>query len=162
MIPTKEQLDEAIDKIKLLTMDLEEPFKTAAATLLLKAALENHSTVEPTITTAISDNKPMSASELLRIVNPKSFTEAVLMAGYYLEITVRMKSFNVKDVVQVLKDARNPLPQNPSDIINRCAVLGWIMKIGEKGNMTSWALTRTGQELVKKKLSEAEKESEKR
>ena len=98
--------------------------------------------------------KKISAKEFLLTKVFKSEIEKGLVLAYYLEYTEGMLSFNVDDVVEVFRVAKEKKPLNPSDVIAKNAARGFIMEAAEKkGKRKAWTLTATGERYVESELN---------
>lgn len=93
--------------------------------------------------------KKLSINEFLRSKRPKNDVLKTLVIGYYLEKYEGYSSFNVKDLEEGFRDAREPVPKN----IN-LAVIGNISKAHmmedkeRKDKIKAWYLTNSGEEFV--------------
>jgi hypothetical protein len=96
--------------------------------------------------------KQLSIQEFLASKNPKTDVARTLTVGFYVERFARMSPFNINDLKDAFRQAREPLPANLNDAVNKNIQKGLIMEVGErKGGLKSWVLTATGESLVSSK-----------
>jgi hypothetical protein len=150
----KEELNKAIMDIQPLVADIDEPFKTAAVIVLLNKRLEERVIPVPRGADALAKGKVLSISELLKQFKPSSYTETALAVGYYFENVLKTRSFTIPNLSAGFRDAKEPLPTNMNDVVNRCVSNGWFMKTNSKDSNTAWTLTRTGEDVVITRLGE--------
>ncbi len=101
---------------------------------------------------ALSETKPepiakkFSIKEFLLSKKPKDYPSKTLAIAYYLEKYEKLPSFNAKDVEKGFRLAREPLPKNINDNVNKNISKGYIMEAPEKkDNLTAWVLTSSGE-----------------
>ena len=103
----------------------------------------------PQLQTRIS--KPQSVAELFSQKQPRTDLERTLVAGYFLETEEGVESFNADDLSQCFIRAKERLPANINDAVNKNISKGLIMDSPEKkGGKKAWMLTRTGEGFVQK------------
>lgn len=97
--------------------------------------------------------KKISEREFLRKINPRTVIERSLALSYYLEVYGGKTSFNIDDLKICFKAAKEPLPKNLNDMVNRNISKGLLMKAsGEDKKRKYWELTQTGLEFIDGKL----------
>ena len=81
----------------------------------------------------------------------------MLVFGYYLEHVEGLGSFNVADLVSIFRSAKEPLPKNINDVINKNINPGkFIMDAAEKKDeKKAWVLTSTGEKYVEEELKKS-------
>ena len=104
-----------------------------------------------------SDEKPVrkkiSIREFLLTKNLRSDVQRTLAIGYYLEQYENMSSFNVNDLETGFRKAKESLPTNINDKVNKNIQKGYITEAEEKkDNHTAWYLTNTGEKSVESEL----------
>lgn len=93
--------------------------------------------------------KQVSAKEFLLSKEVSSVVEKTLTLGYYLEHFAKTSPFNISDMTNAFQMAREKLPANLSDMINKNVVKGHFMEVGErKDTRKTWILTATGERFV--------------
>jgi hypothetical protein len=98
---------------------------------------------------AISIAKGQSIGELFAEKNPESDLQRVLIAGYFLEKLENQAAFNVDDLSRCFLQAKERLPSNMNDAVNKNISKGLIMEAKEKKDgKKAWMLTRTGEAQV--------------
>lgn len=98
--------------------------------------------------------KQLSAKEFLLSKKISSTIEKTLALAYYLEHYGQVDSFNVDDLVSVYQAAREQLPANINDMINKNIAKGHIMEVRErKDAKKAWVLTTSGDEFVENDLN---------
>jgi len=102
----------------------------------------------------VAKQKKSSAREFLRTKQLKTETQKVLAFGYFLEYMEGMESFNVNDLETVFRSAKEKLPTNINDAVNKNIARGFLMEAAEKkDSRKAWCLTSTGEEFVQKDLN---------
>jgi hypothetical protein len=124
-------LEERIEKIERVVFSAEAPFDNS---MLIK-------------------RKKTSAKEFLMTKNVKSDTQKVVALGYFLEHTEGMESFNVNDLEEVFRSAKEKVPGNMNDAVNKNISRGFLMEAAvKKDAKKSWCLTSTGENYIETKL----------
>jgi hypothetical protein len=114
----------------------------------LEKRLEGGSAVEA------AKSKRLSAKEFLLSKNPKSETQKVVALAYFLERQGALASFNVSDLETAFRAAREKLPKNMNDAVNKNIARGFLMPAHEKkDSKKAWQLTSTGERFVENGLS---------
>jgi hypothetical protein len=99
--------------------------------------------------THIQSVKEKSVKEFILEKQPKGTYQIGIAIAYYLEKFLKMSSFTIEDLEQGFRDAKEPLPQNLSDLIYKNAKKGLFMESKEqKNDIKSWVLTSSGERLV--------------
>jgi hypothetical protein len=94
-------------------------------------------------------NKKTSAKEFLLTKVVKSEVQKVLALAFYLERQEGLSSFNVPDLEGVFRSAREKLPKNMNDAVNKNISRGFLMEAAEKkDSKKAWNLTSTGERFV--------------
>lgn len=115
----------------------------------LEAALSSDSAVRD----AISKHKKSSAKEFLKTKQLKTDTQKVLVFGYFLEYMEGMESFNVSDLEEAFRSAKEKIPTNINDAVNKNIARGFLMETREKkDSRKAWCLTSTGEGFVQSDL----------
>jgi hypothetical protein len=93
--------------------------------------------------------KQLSVKEFLLSKKAKSETQKTLLLGYFLENYLSFSSFNTSDLENVFRQAKEPLPKNINDTVNKNIAKGFLMEAAElKDNKKAWTLTNTGEMAV--------------
>jgi hypothetical protein len=96
-----------------------------------------------------TSNKRTSAKEFLLAKIVRSEVQKVLALAYYLEQQENLTSFNVPDLERVFRSAREALPKNMNDAVNKNIARGFLMEAAEKkDSKKAWNLTSTGERFV--------------
>lgn len=94
---------------------------------------------------ALSPPKSTSIREFLISKNPRSDVEKTLVIACYLETLGNVNPFNLNDLRSGFSQAKEPLPSNLSDAVNKNIQKGFIMEAPErKEGFKAWVLTNTG------------------
>lgn len=105
-------------------------------------------------TTSTKGTKRLSAKEFLLTKELKSETQKVLALAYFLEHIEGMTSFNVPDLEGGFRVAKEKVPLNMNDAVNKNIVKGFIMEAeAKKDSKKAWYLTSTGERYVETELS---------
>ncbi len=101
-----------------------------------------------------SEGKKLSVKEFILEKKPSNDVGRTLVIGYYLEHFEGMDKFNVKDLNEGFRWARQPLPKNINDKVNLNIAKGHMMAAREKkDNFKAWCLTNTGEKFVENRLN---------
>jgi hypothetical protein len=93
--------------------------------------------------------KKQSAREFLLAKKITTETQKVLALAYYLEHVEGLEAFNVPDIERAFRAAREKLPANMNDLVNKNIARGFLMEAEEKKNSKkAWYLTSTGERFV--------------
>jgi len=96
-----------------------------------------------------SEGKKLSIKEFVLTKNPTDDVQRTLVIGYYLENFGGVEAFNVKDLTEGFRLARERVPLNMNDKVNLNISKGYLMKAGEKkDNLKAWVLTSSGERFV--------------
>jgi len=97
----------------------------------------------------LPSEKKLSAKEFLLTKNLKIETQKVLALAYFLEREEGLASFNVQELETVFRAAREKLPKNMNDAVNKNIARGFLMEAREKkDSKKAWQLTSTGERFV--------------
>ena len=100
-----------------------------------------------------SGGKKLSIKEFIIEKKPSDDVQKTLVIGCYLEHIEGMDKFNVKDLTEGFRLAREPLPANINDKVNLNIKKGRMMVVKEKKDQhKAWYLTNTGEKFVEKGL----------
>ncbi|MFH1382229.1 MAG: hypothetical protein ABIH70_04970 [Chloroflexota bacterium] len=106
--------------------------------------LESKSQTEPS-----SSPKKMSLKEFLLSKKPKSGIHKTLVIGYYLEKHESVSPFNVSDLENGFRSAKEPFPKNIHLAVFYNIKKGYMMEDKEKKDKAkALVLTNTGEQLV--------------
>jgi hypothetical protein len=97
--------------------------------------------------------KKQSAKEFLISKSVGAETQKVLALAYYLERAEGLASFNVPDLEAIFRAAREKLPKNMNDAVNKNVARGFIMEAAEKkDSKKAWQLTASGERFVEQDM----------
>ena len=103
------------------------------------------------------EGKKLSIKEFLLTKKPANDVQKTLVIGYYLEHFEGMNEFNVKDLAEGFRSAKEPAPANINDKVNSNIRKGYMMEEKErKDKLTAWVLTNSGEKFVEEGLPEGE------
>ena len=98
---------------------------------------------------SVAGAKKQSPKEFLLAKNPASETQKVLTLAYFLEHQKGLASFNVPDLEAAFRAAREKLPKNTNDAVNKNIARGFLEEAAEKkDSKKTWHLTSTGERFV--------------
>lgn len=104
-----------------------------------------------------SSGKETAVREFLIEKHPSSDLDKTIVIAYYVEHQRNTSPFSVRDVEDMFREAKETLPRNINDAINRNIAKGFIMKSREKKDgLISWTLTSTGEKFVESYPGKAE------
>ena len=113
--------------------------------------LEAHFGRENAVT--IPKERRLSAKEFLLTKNLKVETQKVLALAYFLEREEGLASFNVQELEVAFRAAREKLPKNMNDAVNKNIARGFLMETKEKkDSKKAWQLTSTGERFVENEM----------
>jgi hypothetical protein len=120
----------------------------------IEEMLGSDAAVESSGVDAVARQRRLSAKEFLLSKNLKSETQKVLALAYFLEREEGLTSFNVSDLESAFRSAREKLPKNMNDAVNKNIARGFVMGASEKkGSKKAWQLTSTGERFVEHNLN---------
>lgn len=100
-------------------------------------------------------DKKLSIKEFILTKNPDNFQKKILTIGFYLEKIEAFSSFNVEDLEDGFRSAKEPLPKNINDNVNKLIGKGYMMEDEKKkDNLTAWILTSSGERYVERNFKE--------
>jgi hypothetical protein len=92
--------------------------------------------------------KQISTKEFILSKKPKSDIQKTLAIAYYLEKHKELPSFNIKDLGDGFRNAREKIPKN----INLCVIKnienGHMMEVEKRDKLKAWVLTNSGEKYV--------------
>lgn len=102
-----------------------------------------------------SEGKKLSVKEFILEKKPSDYVQKTLVIGYHLEHFEGMDKFNVRDLTEGFRSAREQLPKNINDTVNLNIAKGHLMEAKEKKDkFKAWFLTNSGEKFVEEGLSE--------
>lgn len=97
--------------------------------------------------------RKQSAKEFLLTKSPRSEVQKALLLAYFLEQEEGLTSFNVPDLEAAFRSAREKLPKNMNDVVNKNIAHGFLMEAkGKKDSKKAWQLTSTGERFVENEV----------
>ena len=124
----------------------------------IKKQLENHEKRISDLEAKPDDKgetaiKKLSTREFLISKKPKTDVDKTLVVGYHLENYQDYSSFNIADIEVGFRSAKEPVPKNTNDTINKNIRKGFIMNAEDKkDNKQAWVLTNLGLQYVENDL----------
>jgi len=108
------------------------------------AKLERLFQVKPEIV-----EKKISLKEFLLSKNPKGDVQKTLVIGYYLEKYEGLTSFNIKDLEEGFRLAKEKIPKNINDKVIQNINQDYMTEAKEKkDDLKAWNLTNLGERFV--------------
>jgi len=105
-----------------------------------------------------AEGKKLSVKEFLLTKKPNDDVQRTIVIGYYLEHFESMDSFNIRDLADGFRWAKERPPTNINDKVNLNIGKGYMMKAKEKKDkFKAWVLTNSGEEFVEEKLPKVNK-----
>jgi len=102
-----------------------------------------------------SEGKKLSIKEFILTKNPIDDVQKTLVIGYYLEHFGGADSFNVRELAESFRLAREPVPANVNDKVNLNISKGYMMAAKEKKDkFKAWVLTNSGEKFVESGFEE--------
>jgi len=116
------------------------------------AELERRGTASPAISSG--EGKRQSAKEFLLGKSISSELQRVVALASFLERQEGLATFNVSDLEGAFRQAREKLPKNMNDAVNKNIARGFFMEAAEKkDSKKAWQLTATGERYVDSDLT---------
>ena len=148
-----DSLRDAIARARRAVEAEEEPFRSAAFTVILEHLLNRGPSVsaipvQPWRPTAgASAVSGMQLNEFLALKSPKTHPERVALIAYYYHHE-RNESITIKDVAEAYSRARVKKPQNIPDVIATCVRRGHLIDTEKKDGFKAWIITQAGDAAV--------------
>jgi hypothetical protein len=127
----------------------------------IEETLENHEKRITILEKTLSETKPkmttkkISIKEFILQKQPKNDILRTLAIGYYLEKNGGLASFNGKDIEKGFRDAREKVPLNVPDKIQKNIAKGHMMEAEEeKDGLKAYVLTNLGEKFVENDFKE--------
>jgi hypothetical protein len=103
-----------------------------------------------------TSGKKLSAKEFLMGRKTGSETERALALAYFLEHVDGLTSFNVPELVAAFRSAKEKLPKNMNDAVNKNIARGFLMEAeSKKDSKKAWYLTATGERYVENEMAQS-------
>ncbi|MEO5950206.1 MAG: hypothetical protein ABIQ04_02040 [Candidatus Saccharimonadales bacterium] len=119
------------------------------------AALESARADSTRTGTNLKSAKPQSAKEFLIGLKLGTAVEKTAALGYFVETVSQVGPFNVDDIESAFRSAKEKVPTNIGDMVNKNIKKGLFMEHREKkGGKKSWVLTSTGETLAENDFKE--------
>jgi hypothetical protein len=99
-------------------------------------------------TKPIEEKKKLAVREFMLQKEVITGTDKTLVLGYYLEKFEQLDSFNVDDIERAFREAKEPVPGNINEAVNKNIRKGFMMSSGEKDGKNAWILTNSGEKFV--------------
>jgi hypothetical protein len=97
--------------------------------------------------------RKLSVKELILQKQAKTDLDKTVVIGYYLEQHKHVSPFSIRDLLEMFKEAKEPVPRNLNDAVNKNIEKGLLMESEDKKNQKkSWTLTSTGERYVENDL----------
>ena len=101
----------------------------------------------------VNEGKVLSLKEFMLNKKPSDDLQKTLVIGYYLEHYSGEKSFNVRDLVEGFRSARESVPGNVNNKVDINIRKGHMMDAKEKKDkLKAWVLTNSGEKFVGNEL----------
>ena len=99
--------------------------------------------------------KAQSAKEFLLGLNLKTTVEKTTALGYFVETISQVGPFNADDIETAFRAAKEKVPTNIGDMVNKNIKKGLFMEHGEKkAGKKAWVLTSSGEKLAENGFKE--------
>lgn len=99
--------------------------------------------------------KKFSPKEFILQKKPQDDLQKTLVLGYYLEHYRAISPFAAKDLEKIFREAKEPIPKNINDNVNKNIGKGFMMDAeSKKDKKKAWTLTGTGERFVENGVKE--------
>ena len=106
------------------------------------------------IVIANDKQKLLSIKEFLLPVKILNDVHKTLLIAYYIEKITRVTSFNIDDIEKTYRSAKEQIPTNLNDKINKNIGKGFLMEaVEKKNNKKAWELTSLGEKSIEAGLN---------
>lgn len=96
-----------------------------------------------------SELKTVSVKEFTLQKRPRGDVQKTIVLGYYLEHYTGTSAFNADDLKKLFREAKEIVPENINEKVNKNIAKGFMMEAGtKKDNKKAWTLTGTGERYV--------------
>ena len=103
-----------------------------------------------------AEGKKLSVKEFLLTKKPTDDVQRTLAIGYYLEYFESMDRFNIRDLADGFRSAKEPPPTNINAKVDLNIGKGYMMEAKEKKDkFKAWVLTNSGEKFVEEGLPES-------
>jgi hypothetical protein len=103
---------------------------------------------------SLPKERKLSAKEFLLTKNLRAETQKALALAYFLEREEGLACFNVQDLETAFRSAREKLPKNMNDVVNKNIARGFLMEAKEKkDSKKAWQVTSTGERFVESEMN---------
>ncbi len=93
--------------------------------------------------------KQISPKEFLLEKKPSGEVQKTLILCYYIEHTIGLTTFNIDDLTKIFKLAKEVVPSNLNDKINKNIDKGYLVEDDEKkDSKKAWHLTVSGENFI--------------
>lgn len=135
-------------------MSNTQPIEERITVLEMKVAkLESERTNNRAVDKNIVLKKKQSPKEFILKFGKLTQTEKTLVLAYYLEHVDANDAFNVADLENVFRVAKESVPVNMNDMVNKNVIKGFLMPDrAKKAGKMAWVLTSTGERIIEDKL----------
>lgn len=151
-------LSETLQKAVQVVDTIEDRYREVAFPIVLQALLgisgqktnlkgmvhesNGYQPSEPSLPSTLSVN------EFLRRVNPDSHPARFVTIAYYLLHTGKAEQFAQADIIEIYHKLRQPVPKNPTDVMNQCIRKAYIVDSPGGDKQKRWVITPDGEKYV--------------
>jgi hypothetical protein len=97
----------------------------------------------------LKGKKPPSIKEFILLKNPHDEVQLTLAIAFFKEASEHLDSFNVRDLEDGFRKAKEQVPLNINDKVNMNIKNGHLMEASEKkDSLKAWTLTNSGERFV--------------
>lgn len=79
-------------------------------------------------------------------------SDKTVVIGYFLEKFEKADQFNIDDLEKGFREAKERVPRNLKETVDKNIRRGYIMQFDEKDGRISWTLSKSGEAFVEKQL----------
>jgi hypothetical protein len=165
----EEFLSEALQRTIVVVEAIDNRYRELAFPIILQAFIEGSR--EQSISNGSYQNtngnlevRPslppsLSVNEFFREANPDTHPARFVTAAYYLLHTGKAEQFSQADILEIYRKLRQPIPRNPTDVINQCIRKAHVIDATSKDKQKCWTITPAGERYVEGLLNDNKKHS---
>ncbi len=95
-----------------------------------------------------SPSKKTSIKEFIIEKRISTDTDKAVVICSYLEKFAGLESLNIDNIGNGFREAKEPVPKNLNETVNKNVKKGYLMESGEKDGKKAWTLTNSGERFV--------------
>lgn len=155
----EQSLSEALQRATQIVDTIEDRYREVAFPIVLQVLIgisgqqnSNKGTVQEMggyESSMLTLSPTLSVNEFFRRVNPETHPARFATAAYYLLHTGKAEQFTQAAIIEIYHKLRQPMPKNPTDVMNQCIRKAYIIDAPASGDkQKNWVITPEGEKYV--------------